>query len=197
VRRLLFATSNPGKRREVARILAGLDLELLFPADLGLDLDPEETGETFEENAALKARAFAAAAPGLWVAAEDSGLVIPALGGEPGVRSARYGGTRDDGAHNALVLARLAGRAGAERACHYRAVIVLRDPEGRETACEGRVDGVVAEAPRGTGGFGYDPLFFSPELGCTFGEARPADKDRLSHRGRALAALRGLLEAAP
>lgn len=194
MRRLLFATSNPGKRREVARILTGLDLDLCFPDALGLALDPQETGETFLENAALKARAFADAAPGLWVAAEDSGLVVPALGGEPGVRSARYGGTRDDAAHNALLLERLAGRAGADRACFYQAVIVLRDPEGGETACEGRVEGRVADAPRGAGGFGYDPLFFSPELGCTFGEAAPGDKDRLSHRGRALAALRRALE---
>lgn len=197
MRRLLFATANRGKQREVSRILDGLPLELLFPGELGLDLDPEETGETFEENALLKARAFAAAAPGLWVAAEDSGLVVPALGGEPGVLSARWGGTRDDAAHNTLLLERLGGRSGADRACYYRAVVVLVAPEGRETVCEGRVDGRVAQAPAGAGGFGYDPLFFSPELGCTFGQAAPADKDRLSHRGRALAALRAALGGTP
>lgn len=197
MRRLLFATANPGKQREVSRILSGLPLTVRFPGELGLDLDPEETGETFEENARLKARAFAAAAPGFWVAAEDSGLVVPALGGEPGVRSARWGGTRDDSAHNALLLERLRGRSGAERACYYRAVVALSDPEGGMRLCEGRVDGLVAEAPAGSGGFGYDPLFFSPELGCTFGEAAPADKDRLSHRGRALAALRAALGDAP
>jgi len=197
MRRLLFATANPGKQREVTRILGDLPIELCFPAALGLDLDPEESGETFEENARLKARAFAAAAPEFWVAAEDSGLVVPALGGEPGVRSARWGGSRDDDAHNDLLVARLAGRRGAERACFYQAVVVLRAPGGAETVCEGRVDGLVAEVPAGSGGFGYDPLFFSPELGCTFGQAAPADKDRLSHRGRALAALRGVLGDAP
>jgi len=197
VSRLLFATANPGKQREISRILGGLSLELCFPGALGLDVDPEETGETFEENARLKARAFAAAAPGLWVAAEDSGLVVPALGGEPGVRSARWGGTRDDAAHNTLLLERLAGREGADRACFYQAVVALRDPDGAETICEGRVDGTVAHAPAGSGGFGYDPLFFSPELGCTFGEAAPADKDRLSHRGRALRALRVFLGGTP
>ena len=197
MRRLLFATGNPGKRREVARILTGLPLELLFPSDLGLALDPEETGMTFRENASIKARAFAAAAPGMWVAAEDSGLVVDALGGEPGVNSARWGGTRDDTAHNTLLLGRLAKIPGADRACHYEASIVLLDPMGSESVFGGRVDGLIAGGPAGARGFGYDPLFFSPELGCTFAEAEPADKDRLSHRGRALQALRTALEGAP
>lgn len=194
---LLFATSNPGKQREIGRILAGLRFRLRFPEDLGLDLDIPETGETFLENARLKTQGFAAAVHGFWVAAEDSGLVVPALGGEPGVQSARWGGTRDDSAHNELLLERMAGKRGAERACYYQAVIVLRSPEGGEWVCEGRTDGFVADSPSGAGGFGYDPLFFCEKLGCTFGQAAPEDKDRLSHRGRALCALRAALEAAP
>lgn len=194
MKQLLFATGNQGKQREITRILTGLPFALRFPQELGLDLEVAETGETFLENARLKAQGFAASAPGFWVAAEDSGLVVPALGGEPGVHSARWGGTRDDGAHNALLLERMAGKSGADRSCYYQAVIVLRSPEGGEWSCEGRTDGVVAECPAGEGGFGYDPLFFSEELGCTFGQAGPAAKDALSHRGRVLRSLRRLLE---
>ncbi len=197
MRRLLFATANAGKQGEVRRLLAGLPFELAFPSDLGLDLDVEESGASFLENARLKARAYAAAAPGFWVAAEDSGLVVPALGGEPGVLSARWGGTRDDAAHNALLLERLEGRRGASRAARYEAAVVLLDPGGAERSFAGRAEGAIAESPVGSGGFGYDPLFYSPELGCTFAQASAADKDRLSHRGRALRALRVWLEAAP
>ncbi len=196
-RRLFFATNNPGKQREIARILGGLPLQLLFPKDLGLEIDPGETGETFIANAILKANAFAEDAPGMLVAAEDSGLVVPALNGEPGVRSARYGGTRDNAAHNALLLEKMRGLPDFERAAYYEAVVVLLDEARRSHVFSGRAEGKIALEPRGSGGFGYDPIFFSDELGCTFGEAPAEEKDRLSHRGKALRALRRALEDGP
>ncbi|MCI4398382.1 MAG: RdgB/HAM1 family non-canonical purine NTP pyrophosphatase [Acidobacteria bacterium] len=193
LRRLLFATNNPGKQREIKRILKGLPLEIVFPGDIGIKLDPEETGGTFQENAFLKAEAFAKKAPGMMVAAEDSGLVVPALGGEPGVRSARYGGTRDNAAHNALLLEKMRGLEGGQRAAYYEAVVVLLDETRRSHVFSGRVNGEIALEPKGSGGFGYDPVFFSAELGRTFGEAPARDKDRLSHRGKALRALKRAL----
>lgn len=197
MQRLLFATNNPGKQREIRRILEGLPLEIFFPGDMGIDLDPEETGGTFQENALLKAEAFAEKAPGMLVAAEDSGLVVPALRGEPGVRSARYGGTRDNAAHNVLLLEQMRGLEGEQRAAYYEAVVVLLDEAGRSHVFSGRVNGEIALKPKGSGGFGYDPVFFSAELGRTFGEAPAKDKDRLSHRGQALRALRLALEGGP
>ncbi len=197
MRRLLFATNNPGKQREIRRILDGLPFEVVFPAGLGLDLDPEESGSTFEENAFLKAEAFREAAPGMIVAAEDSGLVVPALGGEPGVHSARYGGTRDNEAHNAMLLGKMAGLGEGKRGAYYEAVVALISEAGERLAVSGRVYGEIAREPKGSGGFGYDPIFFSRELGCTFGEAPAEEKDRLSHRGKALRALRRALEVLP
>ena len=197
MRRLLFATNNLGKQREITRILEGLPLQLFFPRDLGLDIDPEETGATFLENALLKTEAFAKRAPGMLVAAEDSGLVVPALGGEPGVGSARYGGTRDNAAHNALVLEKMRGMPDTQRDAYYEAIVVLLDESNRRRVFSGRVHGKIAVEPKGSGGFGYDPIFFSVELGRTFGEAPAGDKDRLSHRGQALRALRLALEGGP
>lgn len=184
--RLLFGTKNPGKQREIRRILGGREWEILFPEDFPSMEEPEETGADFSENAAIKARAYAALAPDLWTAAEDSGLVVPALRGEPGIFSARYGGRSTDVERNELVLERMAGLDGEARAAHYLAVVVLRGPDGSEANFEGRVDGFIARAPRGRGGFGYDPIFVDPSSGFTFAELSPEAKDRLSHRGRAL-----------
>lgn len=191
---LLFATTNAGKQREVRGLLDGLPLGLLFPQDLPQSLDVEETGTTFVENARLKALGFRALLPGAWVAAEDSGLVVPALGGDPGVYSARYGGLTSDTARNELLLERMAGLFGADRAAHYEAVVVLLGPDGPERLFRGRVDGFIAQAPRGDRGFGYDPVFVHPDLGCTFSEASQEDKDRLSHRGQAVRAMRAFFE---
>jgi XTP/dITP diphosphohydrolase len=184
--RLFFGTRNPGKQREIRRILHGRGWEILFPEDFPPMEEPEETGGDFFENAAIKARAYAALAPGLWTAAEDSGLVVPALGGEPGVFSARYGGRASDGERNALLLDRMAGLDGPARDAYYMAVIVLKGPDGAEVAFEGRVDGFITGAPRGEGGFGYDPIFEDPATGLTFAQLPPPAKDALSHRGRAL-----------
>jgi len=191
---LLFATTNPGKQREIRGLLSGLPLRLLFLNDLPAVPEVEETGATFEENARLKATGYAALLPGGYVAAEDSGIVVPALGGEPGVYSARYGGRPDDLSRNELLLERMAGLEGQARAAYYEAVVVLLEPGGTERLFRGRVHGFIAETSEGSRGFGYDPLFFHPEIGKTFGRASQEEKDRLSHRGEAIRALRSYLE---
>jgi XTP/dITP diphosphohydrolase len=191
---LLFATTNLGKQREIRGLLAGLPLRLLFPRDLGDPDEVEETGSTFAENAELKARGYAHLLPGGYVAAEDSGIVVPALGGEPGVYSARYGGLKDDKARNALLLDRMKGLSGDDRAAYYEAVVMCVCPDGGALSFTGRVDGFIAPEPKGPGGFGYDPIFFHTGLGCTFGETTQEQKDRLSHRGEAVKALRAFLE---
>lgn len=191
---LLFATKNAGKQAEIRRLLEGLPLRLLFLQDVEPVPEVEETGETFLANARLKLLGYAPLLPGGWVAAEDSGIVVPALGGEPGVYSARYGGKPDDLARNAYLLERMTGLAGPGRAAHYEAAVVLLDPSGHEETFSGQVHGTIATAPDGKGGFGYDPLFVHPDLGRTFGNAIQAEKDLLSHRGKALRAMREYLE---
>ena len=201
--KLLAATRSRGKQPEIRRVLESGGLEVVFPDDVGLWESPtEETlevAESFEGNARRKAEHFARLS-GLPTVADDSGLEVFALGGAPGVRSRRFagvtGGADADAANNAELLRRLLGAPEARRRARYRCVLVLlRDaaavPEVFEGVCAGRI----LEAPRGEGGFGYDPLFFSDELGRTFGEAAPAEKDAVSHRGRALRALAEALRA--
>lgn len=190
--RLVFATRNRGKLVELRALLSDLDVEVLAAADLGVP-DVEEDGATFCANAVKKAREVAAATR-LPALADDSGLEVDALGGEPGVHSARYAGRHgDDAANNEKLLARLAGVAPERRTARFRAVVALADPRGplgdRVLTAEGACEGVILEAPRGAGGFGYDPLFFSPELGMTFAEAGVGGKGGLSHRARAIVAL--------
>ncbi len=190
---LVLGTTNRGKLRELVDLLEphGLGCESL--AGLPAAVEVEETGATFAENAALKATAQAMAL-GRWVLAEDSGLVVPALGGAPGVLSARYSGpaARDDREtvdqrNNDLLLERLAGRVGRERAAHYACHAALADPGGRVVAvANGTCHGLIAESPAGVGGFGYDPLFIVPEYHRTFGELLPAVKTMISHRARAM-----------
>jgi XTP/dITP diphosphohydrolase len=191
---LLFATTNPGKQKEIRSLLEDLEVRLLFLQDLPPVPQPEETGTSFEENARLKTAAYAELLPGGYVAAEDSGLVVPALGGEPGVFSARYGGRPDDASRNAYLLERMRDLQGDARSAYYEAAVVLLCPDGGEEVFTGRVSGMIASLPDGTGGFGYDPLFFHPGLGRTFGNATRAEKDHLSHRGKAVRALREYLE---
>jgi len=189
---LLVATGNAGKLREFRRLLDGL--EILSPADLSLALEVEETGATFEANARLKAEAYAAAS-GLPALADDSGLEVDALDGAPGVHSARYGGPGlDDGQRLELLLQRLAGqRQPAERTARFRCVLVAVTTDGRHCRAEGVCEGRIASAPMGSGGFGYDPIFYLPHLGRTMAELPAPEKDRISHRGRALRAVRPLL----
>ncbi|HLI28597.1 MAG TPA: RdgB/HAM1 family non-canonical purine NTP pyrophosphatase [Chloroflexota bacterium] len=192
---LLLATTSAGKQRELRALLAGLPLRLVTPAEWGLSLVPEETGTTFAENATLKARAYHAAA-GIPTLAEDSGIEVEALGGAPGVYSARWEGLPDGAEKNALLLRRLAAVPDEQRRCRYVCHAVLIDRTGAEHHAEGVLVGCVAREARGSGGFGYDPVFYLPEYGCTVAELPPAEKDRISHRGQALRVLRALLERA-
>jgi XTP/dITP diphosphohydrolase len=194
--KLLVATRSGGKQTEARRILEAAGHEILFPDDAGLLERPEEagleSGDSFESNARRKAEYFARLS-GLPTLADDSGLEVLSLGGAPGVRSKRWAGvagsgTEVDAANNAELVRRLRGAPEARRRARYRCVLVLirwtrAVPEVFEGACGGRI----LEAPDGNGGFGYDPLFWSDDLGKSFGQASAEEKDSVSHRGRALA----------
>jgi XTP/dITP diphosphohydrolase len=203
---LLVATRSVGKQREFARILEPLGVTLAFPDDVGLaprsDEDALELGDTFEANARHKAEYFARRS-GLATVADDSGLEVLALGGAPGVRSRRWAGasgTPDqvDAANNAELVRRLAGAPPARRGARYRCVLILlREPGAIPESFEGSCAGRILEQPAGTGGFGYDPYFFSDELQKSFGEATPEEKDGVSHRGRAVRGLATALERRP
>ena len=193
---LVLGTTNQGKVRELIDLLAPLGIGCESLADHAAAVEVEETGATFADNAALKA--VGQARPlGRWVLAEDSGLVVPALGGAPGVHSARFSGplageprAAIDARNNSLLLERLAGRQGSERAAHFACHAALADPSGRIVAvAAGTCGGLIAEQPAGRGGFGYDPLFIVPEYHRTFGELPPAVKAVISHRARALRAI--------
>ncbi len=190
---LLIGTNNAHKVTELRRILGEVDVTLLTPADAGIALDVEETGETFEENARLKARAFCAAS-GLPSLADDSGIEVDALGGRPGVRSARYGGEGlDDADRTQLLLDELADVPEEQRACRYRVVLVLARPDGSEEVVDGACEGRAAFAPVGENGFGYDPIFYVPRFGRTMAQLDPAEKDAISHRGQATRRMADLL----
>ena len=195
--RLLLATRNAGKRRELTALLADLPVRLVGPDDIGPLPDVDETGQTFVANAHLKAQAYARSA-GCLALADDSGLEVNALGGAPGVQSARYAGPdADAAANNARLLAALVDVPPARRTARFHCAMACVDPAGRVVAtAEGQTTGRILAAPRGDRGFGYDPLFLSDDLGVSFGEAAPADKNRVSHRARACAALRAALVAA-
>ena len=194
--RLLLATHNRGKRREWQALLQGLDVELLLPDDLGLMDDVEETGETYVENALIKARTLAAAS-GLPTLADDSGLEVDALDGAPGVRSARYKLGTDEVRCRALLTA-LDGVQESERGARFRCIAALvipsDDSAAREFITEGVCEGVISLAPSGEGGFGYDPVFFVPDHGRTMAEIPTEEKNRISHRARAAQAMRPILE---
>jgi XTP/dITP diphosphohydrolase len=168
-----------------------LDIQIL--ADVPGAVLPEETGATYRDNALLKARAGCRASGALTLG-DDSGLEVDALGGAPGVRSARYGGPGlDDAGRCARLLAALRDVPTAQRTARFHCVVALVGPDGHEEVVQGVAEGVILEAPRGAGGFGYDPLFFDPILGRTFAELTEAHKSLVSHRGRAMAAARRLL----
>ncbi len=193
---LLIATNNPHKVAEFRRLLGGVGFDLVTPAELGLDLEVEETGQTFEENARIKARAFCSAS-GLPSLADDSGIEVDALGGRPGVRSARYGGDAlDDVGRVSLLLAELGGAPQDQRSCRYRVVLVLARPDGHEETAEGACEGRVAFEPAGDNGFGYDPVFHVPAYGKTVAQLGPAQKDAISHRGQAARRMAALLTGA-
>lgn len=183
--RLLVATGNAGKKREFALLLAELPLEILSLSEVGLAGDVAETGATFAENALLKARTYAAQS-GLLTLADDSGLEVDALGGAPGVFSARYGGPGlDDRGRYELLLRNLAGVPAERRTARFRCVIALVDPHGRKALAEGVCEGRIVDVPRGAHGFGYDPVFWVDSEGCTMAELPPERKNAISHRAAA------------
>jgi len=194
--RLVLGSRNKKKLGEMIDLLGdlGFDLTDLTPYPDAPEVD--ETADTFLGNATLKAITLAPAL-GQWTIGEDSGLVVPALGGAPGIYSARYAGTHgDDAANNAKLLAEL--KPGLDRAAYYVSTAVLADPTGRVVAgVEGRCHGTIVTERRGTGGFGYDPLFLLPEYGRTFGELPPEVKRRISHRANAFRDLREHLKNVP
>ncbi|MBI3099503.1 MAG: XTP/dITP diphosphatase [Planctomycetes bacterium] len=194
---LLLGTRNLHKIREITAILAGLPLTLHDLREFPRAPEVEETGATFRANAELKARTWAAVT-GLPTLADDSGLEVDALGGRPGVTSARYAGPgADDGANNRKLLEEMAGVPAGRRTARYRCVIVVAAPAGLLACAEGTCEGRMAESPRGDGGFGYDPLFLiAPVFTRTMAELPAEEKNRISHRARALEAIRGELAAA-
>ena len=182
--KFVLATHNPKKLKEMSEILSGLGVEVVSPGELGIDLDVEETGTTFAENAMLKAKAICEAA-GIPAIADDSGLCVDALNGGPGVYSARYGGEGlDDAARYRLLLQNMRGQT--TRAAHFTSAIACVFPNGDTVTAEGSVDGTIAFAPMGEGGFGYDPVFFYPPMRKTFGQMSAEEKHAISHRGKAL-----------
>lgn len=196
--KLLVATRSAGKQREMQRVLEAAGHEVVFPGQAGILEEPVEelleTADSFEGNARRKAEYFARRSA-LPTIADDSGLEVLALGGEPGVRSKRWAGVSGspaavDAANNAELHRRLLGAPESKRRARYRCVIVLlRSPGAIPEVFEGSCDGTILTEPRGEGGFGYDPWFLSDDLGRTFAEVAAAEKDAVSHRGRALAKL--------
>ena len=185
--RVLIATTNTHKIDEFRQILADLPCELVSPVDLGLSVALEETGATFEQNAILKAMAYADAS-GLLTLADDSGLEIDALNGEPGVYSARWAGENVTYPQRFEILfERMRGVPSAERTARYRCAIAIASPAplGLYAVVDGSLEGQIANEPRGTAGFGYDPIFFVPEAGRTVAEMSAEEKHRISHRGKA------------
>ena len=191
MKQLVLASGNPGKLRELSVILADLGYQLHPQSEFSVP-EVAETGTTFVENAIIKAR-HAAAHSGLAALADDSGIEVDALDGAPGVYSARFSGVfADDAANNALLGEKLGSVPAEQRNARYRAVIVLMrhaaDPS--PLICEGSWEGMIQLEPAGDGGFGYDPYFYLPEMGCTSAQLSAAEKNRLSHRGKALAELK-------
>jgi XTP/dITP diphosphohydrolase len=191
--RLVVASRNRAKVRELIALLGDIPYRVVPLADVPGATLPEETAETYEGNALLKARA-AVAIEGEVALADDSGLEVDALGGAPGLHSARFGGPGlDDPGRTALLLERLRGIPPERRTARFRCVIVIVARTGGARTVEGVVEGLISDAPRGTGGFGYDPVFFHPGLGRTFGELSEAEKSRVSHRALAARRARALL----
>ena len=185
--KFVLATQNQKKLREMSDILSGFGVEVVTPKSLGIDLEVEETGTTFAENAMLKAKAICEAA-NLPAIADDSGLCVDALAGAPGVYSARYGGeVLDDVGRYRLLLENLRGQT--TRTAHFACAIACAFPNGDTLTAEGKVEGTIAFAPMGEGGFGYDPIFFVPELRKTLAQVPAEDKNAISHRGNALRAM--------
>ncbi len=190
---LLIATNNPGKIREYSKLLSGCGFKLVTLAEKGINIVVAETGKTFAENAALKAEALAAVS-GLLTLADDSGLEVDALEGAPGVLSARYAGEKtSDSERNEFLLQKLEGVTDEQRTARFRCVIAIVGIGSSVKLAEGAVEGFITRQPRGSGGFGYDPVFYLPELQLTMAEIAPDEKNRLSHRASAAMAACSIL----
>ncbi len=185
--KLVLASKNPHKLIELQTILGQLGLEVVLESDVGADVDVEETGSTFAENALLKAQAVMEAT-GMAAIADDSGLEVDALQGAPGIYSARYGGLQTDEDRTQLLLENLKEIPDPERTARFVSVVTCVLPDGRTISGEGTCEGVIVRTPAGKNGFGYDPVFYVPSLGCTFAQASSEEKNTISHRGNALKA---------
>jgi XTP/dITP diphosphohydrolase len=193
LRDLLLASQNAGKLAEMRQLVAGLPFRVVSPREVGIHDAPDETGATFCENAALKARHYSTRS-GLLAVADDSGISVDALGGEPGLHSSRFGGPgASDADRNRLLLAKLAGLPEERRGARFTSCVALAQGDALLFEATESVEGRIAEEPRGPNGFGYDPIFFYPPFGRTFGEVPAEQKDRVSHRGKAFARLRAFL----
>ncbi len=191
--RILFATGNHGKMKEIKMIFSDMDVELLSLEDAGIEIDIEENGASFEENAILKAKAIAAIRNEV-VLADDSGLVIDALNGEPGIFSARYMGENTSyHIKNNNLMQRLDEKNEKDRTAHFVCAIAAVFPNGEVAVTRGSMDGVIAREEAGENGFGYDPIFYLPEYNCTAAQLSADQKNRISHRGKALIEMKKVL----
>lgn len=192
--KLVIASNNKGKIREIKAIVGGFFDEINSLKELGIDIEIEETGITFVDNALIKAETVAKMT-NCCALADDSGLCVGALNGAPGVFSARYAGEgHDDDANNALLLKKLTGKT--DRSAYFESAIALVYPNGRTVVAQGKTYGKILDAPKGSNGFGYDPLFYSDDLGKSFGVASDEEKNQVSHRARALNELKQKLISA-
>lgn len=191
---IVFATGNQGKMREIRQILEGMDVDILSMKEAGISMDIVEDGTTFEENAVIKAKAVASATKHI-VLADDSGLEIDYLNKEPGIYSARYMG--EDTSYdikNANLIERLSGVEDEKRTARFVCAIAAVLPDGQILTVQGVIEGRIAYEPKGSNGFGFDPIFYLPEYGCTSAELSEEDKNAISHRGRALRAMKEKLK---
>jgi len=192
-KKLLLATNNQGKVREYRSLLRGIPYEIVTPAEQGITTEVDEAGGSFEENARIKSTTLAKES-GLLSLADDSGLEVDALGGEPGPRSHRYAGeSATDADRIDYLLARLKDVPDEKRTARFRCVIAIATPDGKVRLCSGECRGIITTTPKGDNGFGYDPVFYLPELGKTMAELPPEEKNKISHRARAAEKARELL----
>ena len=193
MKQLLLATNNKGKLREYRRLLRGIPFEIVTPADCGITANIAETGTTFEENAIQKATTMASLS-NLLTLADDSGLEVEALGGAPGTLSHRFAGKNaDDAKRNEFLLAKLKAAPDKNNNAQFRCVIAIAEPAGQVEICSGKCRGVIIDKPKGSNGFGYDPIFYIPELDKTMAELTIAQKNKVSHRARAAEQAKALL----
>lgn len=194
-KRVIFATGNENKMREIRMILHDLDVEVCSMKEAGIDIDIVEDGTTFEENAMIKAKAIAKLLPGDIILADDSGLEIDYLNKAPGIYSARFAGTDTSyDVKNQMLLDKLSGVPDEKRTARFVCAVAAVFPDGTSETVRGTIEGIIGHGIAGENGFGYDPIFYLPEYGCTTAELAPEKKNELSHRGRAIRAMRTVIE---